>query len=65
MQPTAPDGHFLTVDEVAQRLRLSKMTVYRLLHDHALEHIRVGRSFRVTELELRRYLKERTQERRA
>lgn len=65
MQPTTPDGHLLTVDEVAQRLRLSKMTVYRLLHDHAIEHVRVGRSFRVPEVELKRYLKAQTQERRA
>lgn len=65
MQPTTPDGHLLTVEEVAQRLRLSKMTVYRLLHNHEIEHIRVGRSFRVPAEELKRYLKDQTQERHA
>lgn len=37
----------LTVPEVAAMLRLSRMTIYRLIHANALPHIRVGRSFRV------------------
>ncbi len=64
MQPTTPDDHLLTVGEVALRLRVSKMTVYRLLYDHALEHIKIGRSFRVPVEELKRYLKTQTQGRR-
>lgn len=38
-----------TVEEVAARLRVSKMTVYRLIHDGELGHLRVGRSFRIPE----------------
>jgi excisionase family DNA binding protein len=38
---------FLTVAEVAQRMRVSKMTVYRLVHGGELPAVRFGRSFRV------------------
>ena len=41
------DVRFLTVAEVALIMRVSKMTVYRLVHSGELEAIRVGRSFRV------------------
>lgn len=47
---------FLTVAEVASRMRVSKMTVYRLVHSGELEAIRVGRSFRVTEEAMETYL---------
>ena len=40
---------FLTVAEVADMMRVSKMTVYRLVHAGALPAIRFGRSFRVPE----------------
>ncbi|MFC6013663.1 helix-turn-helix domain-containing protein [Nocardia lasii] len=38
---------FLTVAEVADLMRVSKMTVYRLVHSGELPAVRVGRSFRV------------------
>ena len=38
---------FLTVAEVAAVMRVSKMTVYRLVHAGTLPAVRVGRSFRV------------------
>ncbi|HNQ07727.1 MAG TPA: helix-turn-helix domain-containing protein [Tetrasphaera sp.] len=38
---------FLTVAEVAAIMRVSKMTVYRMVHGGELPAIRVGRSFRV------------------
>lgn len=40
-------GAFLTVAEVAERMRVSKMTVYRLVHSGELPAVRFGRSFRV------------------
>ena len=40
---------FLTVAEVAAVMRVSKMTVYRLVHNGDLPAVRVGRSFRVPE----------------
>jgi excisionase family DNA binding protein len=41
------NGPFLTVAEVAARMRVSKMTVYRHVHSGELPAIRFGRSFRV------------------
>jgi excisionase family DNA binding protein len=38
---------FLTIAEVAERMRVSKMTVYRLVHSGELPAVRFGRSFRV------------------
>jgi excisionase family DNA binding protein len=43
------DVRFLTVAEVAEMMRVSKMTVYRLVHAGDLPAIRFGRSFRVPE----------------
>lgn len=40
---------FLTVAEVADMMRVSKMTVYRMVHSGELPAIRFGRSFRVPE----------------
>ncbi|MGQ0479619.1 MAG: helix-turn-helix domain-containing protein [Pseudonocardia sp.] len=37
----------LTVAEVAAMLRLSKMTIYRLMDKGRLPALRVGRSFRI------------------
>ncbi|WP_030196333.1 helix-turn-helix domain-containing protein [Streptomyces sp. NRRL S-87] len=49
---------FLTVAEVAEVMRVSKMTVYRLVHNGHLPAIRVGRSFRVPENAVHEYLRE-------
>jgi excisionase family DNA binding protein len=60
--PTQADGRlaevrFLTVAEVAALMRVSRMTVYRLVHSGELAAVRVGRSFRVPEQALHGYLK--------
>lgn len=47
---------FMTVAEVAAVLRVSKMTVYRLVHSGELPSVRVGRSFRVPEKAVDAYL---------
>lgn len=47
---------FLTVAEVAAMMRVSKMTVYRLVHSGELPAVRVGRSFRVPEQAVHDYL---------
>ncbi|MBB2909012.1 excisionase family DNA binding protein [Streptosporangium becharense] len=49
---------FLTVAEVATVMRVSKMTVYRLVHSGELPAIRVGRSFRVPEQAVHDYLRD-------
>ncbi len=43
------DVRFLTVAEVAEMMRVSNMTVYRLVHSGDLPAIRFGRSFRIPE----------------
>lgn len=53
---------FLTVAEVAELMRVSKMTVYRLVHSGELAAVRVGRSFRVPEHAVHAYLREAFQE---
>ena len=48
---------FLTIAEVAAKMRVSKMTVYCLVHSGELPALRVGRSFRVTEDDVNEYLR--------
>nr|WP_028474760.1 helix-turn-helix domain-containing protein [Nocardioides alkalitolerans] len=48
---------FLTVAEVAAVMRVSKMTVYRMLHDGTLPAVRVGRSFRVKQEDVDEFLR--------
>ncbi|MDQ6688207.1 MAG: helix-turn-helix domain-containing protein [Actinomycetota bacterium] len=48
---------FLTIAEVAAVMRVSKMTVYRLVHSGELPAVRVGRSFRVGEQDVHEYLR--------
>ena len=61
---TLPDGsqrtypHPVTVAEVAAVMRVSKMTVYRLVHGGELPAVRVGRSFRVPEQAVHAYLRD-------
>lgn len=57
-QKSLSEVRFLTVAEVAAIMRVSKMTVYRLVHSGELPAIRVGRSFRVPEQAVHDYLRE-------
>ncbi len=43
------DVRFLTVAEVAEMMRVSNMTVYRMVHSGDLPAVRFGRSFRIPE----------------
>lgn len=49
-------AQYLTVAEVAAILRVSTMTVYRLIKSGDLVAVRVGRSYRLSEDEVDRYL---------
>lgn len=51
-----PAPVYLTVAEVATKLRVSKMTIYRLIHGAEIASVRVGRSFRIPEKSVDRYL---------
>lgn len=48
----------VTVAEVAERLRLSRMTVYRLIHSGELPALRMGRSFRVPRVAVDEYVEQ-------
>ncbi len=53
-QQSAP--RFMTVAEVADLMRVSKMTVYRLIQRGEIPAIRVGKSFRVPEAAVRQLI---------
>ncbi|MGH2692722.1 MAG: helix-turn-helix domain-containing protein [Actinomycetota bacterium] len=53
------EAQFATVNEVAQLLRVSKMTVYRLINQGDLPAVRIGRGFRIREEDVHRYLESR------
>ncbi len=50
----------LTVREVAATMRVSTMTVYRLIKSGELPAIRVGKNYRIRESDVDRYLSERS-----
>jgi len=57
VDPVLAEVRFLTVAEVAGVMRVSKMTVYRMVHSGDLPAVRVGRSFRVPEKAVHEYLR--------
>lgn len=53
---TASAGSLLTVAEVSDVLRVSNMTVYRLIKAGQLGAIRVGKNYRIRQSDLETYL---------
>jgi excisionase family DNA binding protein len=53
-------GGLLTVSEVAAAMRVSNMTVYRLIKGGELGAVRVGKNYRIRESDLARFLQERS-----
>ncbi len=53
-------GRFLTVAEVAASMRVSNMTVYRLIKNGELAAVRVGKNYRIREADVERYLSDRS-----
>lgn len=60
LQTSFVEGILLTVAEVASIMRVSNMTVYRLIRGGDLPAIRVGKNYRIREAEAQRYLMERS-----
>jgi excisionase family DNA binding protein len=52
-------SRFLTVNEVADLLRVSSMTIYRLIKEGDLPAVRIGKSFRLREDDVDAYLAKR------
>lgn len=50
------DDRLLTVAEVAAHMRVSNMTVYRLIKSGQLPALRVGKNFRIRGTDLAAYL---------
>ena len=48
--------HLLTVAEVADHMRVSNMTVYRLIKGGTIPAIRVGKNYRIRQRDLEAYL---------
>lgn len=54
---SSPGGpRFLTAWEAAERMRVSKMTVYRLIRSGKLPAVRVGKTYRIQDEDLERFL---------
>ncbi|MDP9297429.1 MAG: helix-turn-helix domain-containing protein [Actinomycetota bacterium] len=53
------EARLLTVNEVGDLLRVSRMTVYRLIKNGEMPALRVGRSYRLREEDVHTYLMER------
>lgn len=51
-----PSRRLLTVNEVADILRVSNMTVYRLIKGGQIPAIRVGKNYRIKEADVNKYL---------
>ena len=49
-------GKLLTVNEVAKILRVSNMTVYRLVKGKQIPAILVGKNYRIKEMDVEKYL---------
>ena len=47
----------LTVDEISKALGVSSKTGYQLLRDNKVEHLKVGRAYRVPKAHLLSYLR--------
>jgi excisionase family DNA binding protein len=56
VMPVDEEQRLLTVREVADAMRVSTMTVYRLIRSGSLSAIRVGKHFRIRTRDLEGYL---------
>jgi len=56
VHPNDNRSHYVTVGEVAASLRVSNMTVYRLVQAGRLPALRIGRSYRIRQDDVDRYL---------
>ena len=46
----------LNVDDMSQILSISVKTVYKLLKDQSVEHLKIGREYRIPKINLIKYL---------
>jgi excisionase family DNA binding protein len=53
-------GKLLTIDEAAERLRVSRRSMERFLHDRLIPRMKFGRKVLIEESELIKFAKRRT-----
>ena len=53
-----PTPVFYTTEEVANLLKISAKTVREMIKSKRLEAVRVGKEYRITEEQIRKYIKE-------
>jgi excisionase family DNA binding protein len=51
---------FLTIQEVCDRLNLSRTTIWRLMNQHGLKFVRIGGARRIREQDLEMWLERHT-----
>ena len=54
------DDLLLTVAEVADTMRVSNMTIYRLIKSGELPALRVGKNYRIRQSDVQRFLEDRS-----
>jgi excisionase family DNA binding protein len=54
------DDLLLTVAEVADTMRVSNMTIYRLIKSGELPALRVGKNYRIRHSDVQRFLEDRS-----
>jgi excisionase family DNA binding protein len=57
-----PAQLLLTVDQVAQRLNISRSMVYRLIQHSSLKVVHLGRAVRISSKSLQQWLQEQEQQ---
>jgi excisionase family DNA binding protein len=58
--PSFVTGRLFTVAEVAAAMRVSNMTVYRLIRSGELPALQIGKGYRIFEADLERFLEGRS-----
>jgi excisionase family DNA binding protein len=52
-----PPRQWLTIDQVAQLLEISRATAYRLIHERRLQHVRISNVVKVHVEQFRAYVR--------
>lgn len=51
-------SRFLSIEQVAKRLQMSKMTIYRYIKAGKIEAYKIGKEYRIKESDLGKFLEE-------
>jgi excisionase family DNA binding protein len=51
------DSKFMTIKEVAELLKVNKMTLYRAIKKGKIKAVKIGKDFRITDTEFENFIK--------